>query len=124
MSEVPQSLYGLPVDTQLDTLEEFWESEVPRVGERNAKGWSAWVSSGKPKATLPSPPTPMDVSSTSADPFIRWCHDEAHSDIISRIPARYELGVSDPYAAVLLSDIKTLLLPLTTQKAKDAFRFI
>lgn len=121
---MPQSLYGLPVDTQLDSLEEFWESEVPRVGEPNARGWSAWVSGGKPKATLPSPPTSMDVDSTSPDPFIRWYTDETRADVVSRIPARYESGVSDPYATVLLSDIKALLLPLTTQKAKDAFRLI
>jgi hypothetical protein len=122
--EVPQSLYGLPVDTQLDSLEEFWESEVPRVGEPSAKGWSAWVSGGKPKATLPSPPTSMDVDSTSADPFIRWYTEETRADVVSRIPTRYESGVSDPYATVLLSDIKALLLPLTTQTAKDAFRLI
>ncbi|KAG6381068.1 NRDE-2, necessary for RNA interference-domain-containing protein [Boletus reticuloceps] len=123
--EVPQSLYGLPVDTQLDSLEEFWESEVPRVGEPNAKGWSGWVSSGKPKATLSSlETTSMDIDSTSADPFIRWYNDETRADMVSRIPARYESGVSDPYATVLLSDIKALLLPLTTQKAKNAFRLV
>ncbi|KAG9314260.1 NRDE-2, necessary for RNA interference-domain-containing protein [Chiua virens] len=122
--EVPQSFYGLPVDTQLDSLEEFWESEVPRVGEPNAKGWSAWVSSGKPKPTFPSLPASMDIDSVSADPFIRWYNDETRADLVSRIPARYESGTSDPYATVLLSDIKTLLLPLTTQRAKDAFRLI
>ena len=109
---------------QLDSLEEFWESEVPRVGEPNAKGWSAWVTGGKPKATVPSLPTSMDVDSASADPFIRWYDDETRADVVSRIPARYESGVSDPYATVLLSDVKALLLPLTTQKAKDAFRLI
>ncbi|KAH0838206.1 NRDE-2, necessary for RNA interference-domain-containing protein [Lanmaoa asiatica] len=122
--EVPQSLYGLPVDTQLDSLEEFWESEVPRVGEPNAKGWSAWVSGGKPKATLPSLPTSMDIDSTPSDPFIRWYDDETRADVVSRVPARYEWGVSDPYATVLLSDIKALLLSLTTPRAKDAFRLI
>ena len=121
--EVPQSLYGLPVDTQLDSLEEFWESEVPRVGEPDAKGWSSWVSGGKPKAALPSPPTSMDIDSTSADPFIKWYTDETRADVVSRIPARYG-SVSDPYATVLLSDIKALLLPLTTQNAKDTFRLI
>lgn len=122
--EVPQSLYGLPGDTQLDSLEEFWESEVPRVGEPNSKGWSAWVSGGKPKATVPSLPESMDIDSTSTDPLVRWYNDETHADIVSRIPARYESAVSDPYATVLLSDVKALLLPLTTKRAKDAFRLI
>ncbi|KIJ68583.1 hypothetical protein HYDPIDRAFT_24843 [Hydnomerulius pinastri MD-312] len=124
--EVPQSLYGLPVETQLESLEEFWESEVPRVGEPDAKGWSAWVTSGRPEATPTKLAHPIDIDTTSPDPFTRWYNDETRADRFSRIPARStdETSISDPYATVLLSDIKALLLPLTTQRAKCVFRFI
>ncbi|KAH7885897.1 NRDE-2, necessary for RNA interference-domain-containing protein [Phlebopus sp. FC_14] len=124
--EVPQSLYGLPVETQLESLEEFWDSEVPRVGESNAKGWSAWVSSGRPEASLCGGETPMDVASASTDPFIRWHEDETLADQTPCIPARStdKSSVSDPYATVLFADIKDLLLPLTTQRAKNVFRLI
>lgn len=121
---MPQSLYGLPVDTQLHSLEEFWESEVPRVGEPNAKGWSAWVSSGKPKASLLGLPVSVDIDSASADPLVRWYNDETCADVASRVPTRYDSAASDPYATVLLSDVKALLLPLTTKRAKDTFRLI
>ncbi|KAI6119002.1 NRDE-2, necessary for RNA interference-domain-containing protein [Pisolithus croceorrhizus] len=98
--EVPQSLYGLPIETQLEALEEFWESEAPRVGELGAKGWSAWTSSGRPE-------------------IIR-------ADRLLRAPTRSttERAVSDPYSTVLFSDIRPLLLPLTTQRAKSIFRLM
>ncbi|KIK82299.1 hypothetical protein PAXRUDRAFT_832295 [Paxillus rubicundulus Ve08.2h10] len=124
--EVPQSLYGLPVETQLESLEEFWDSEVPRVGESDARGWSAWVSSGRPEAIPTSGTAHMDTDTTSIDHFIRWHNDETRADRLSWIPTRSieETSISDPYATVLFSDIKTLLLPLTTEKAKNAFRFM
>ncbi|KAF9229150.1 hypothetical protein BS17DRAFT_771093 [Gyrodon lividus] len=124
--EVPQSLYGLPVETQLESLEEFWDSEIPRVGESDAKGWSAWVSSGRPEAAPANATIYVDTDTTSTDPFIRWHNDETHADRLYWIPVRSieEMSISDPYATVLFSDIKALLLPLTTQRAKDAFRFI
>ena len=125
--EVPQSLYGLPVETQLEALEEFWESETPRVGEANANGWSGWVSSGRPEA-IPTNESCTQVDTDpipSADPFSSWYTDETRADRLFRTPARStsERAASDPYATVLFSDIRPLLLPLTTQRAKNIFRF-
>lgn len=119
-------MYGLPVETQLEALEEFWESEAPRVGEMNASGWSGWASSGRPE------PIPTNESSTrmvtdpvpSTDPLSSWYTDETRADRLFRTPARStsERAASDPYATVLFSDIRPLLLSLTTQRAKSIFR--
>lgn len=108
--EVPQSLYGLPLESQLESLEDFWESEVPRAGEPGAKGWGDWIScnrlnnSGSPLKVVPQ----MDVDSQSKDSYVKWHHDESRADRTS----------------LLLSDIKALLLPLRTEGAKNAFRLI
>ncbi|KAG1757705.1 NRDE-2, necessary for RNA interference-domain-containing protein [Suillus lakei] len=126
--EVPQSLYGLPLESQLESLEEFWESEVPRAGEPGAKGWGDWISCGRPDnsgSPLKSVPQ-MDVYNQSKDPYVQWYYDESRADRTSRVPARSvdTRSQSDPYATVLLSDIKALLLPLHTEGAKNAFRLI
>ncbi|KAG1846882.1 NRDE-2, necessary for RNA interference-domain-containing protein [Suillus subluteus] len=120
--EVPQSLYGLPLESQVESLEEFWESETPRAGESGAKGWGDWISRGRPDISgSPLKAVPqMDVDIQSKDPYVQWHYDESRADRISRVPARS----SDPYATVLLSDIKALLLPLCTEGAKNAFRLI
>ncbi|KAG6336128.1 hypothetical protein ID866_2966 [Astraeus odoratus] len=126
--EVPQSLYGLPVETQLESLEEFWESETPRVGEVNAKGWSVWASSGRPEPIVTSEtPTRMDVDATpSRDPFSSWHNDEIRADRLWRTPTRStnQRAVSDPYSTVLFSDVRPLLLSLTTERSKNIFRLM
>jgi hypothetical protein len=125
---VPQSLYGLPLESQLESLEEFWESEVPRAGEPGAKGWGDWISNGRPDNFV-SPAkaaTQMDLDNQSNDPYVQWHHDESRIDCTSHVPARStdKRSESDPYATVLLSDIKALLLSLHTEGAKSAFRLI
>ncbi|KAG1749866.1 NRDE-2, necessary for RNA interference-domain-containing protein [Suillus paluster] len=126
--EAPQSLHGLPLEKQLESLEEFWESEVPRVGEPGAKGWGDWISSGRPDNSG-SPLTAvaqMDVDDQSNDPYVQWHHDELRADCASHVPARStdKRSESDPYTTVLLSDIKALLSPFHTEGAKNAFRLI
>ncbi|KAL4070834.1 NRDE-2, necessary for RNA interference-domain-containing protein [Scleroderma citrinum] len=126
--EVPQSLYGLPTETQLEALEEFWESEAPRVGEVNAKGWSSWVSSGRLEQ-VPTSDSSTEMAANpilSTDPFSSWYNDETRADRLLRTPARStsERAASDPYATVLFSDIRPLLLSLTTQRAKTIFRLV
>jgi hypothetical protein len=125
MFEVPQALYGLPLNTQLDALETFWEAEVPRVGEIDAKGWASWVSSGCP-ANVASTPSPVtDMSEKASDPYRQWAQEESWSDRTSSLPTRTtdaDQDASDPYTTVLFSDIRPLLLSLQTTEAKNAFR--
>ncbi|RDB29182.1 Protein NRDE2 [Hypsizygus marmoreus] len=122
MFEVPQALYGLPHDTQLDHLEEFWESEVPRVGEEEARGWAAWVSAGR------KPPSSRSIviSSTNdevdLDPYRHWSAQERNADHTNVFPSRSSDDSDDPYSMILFSDIRPLLLNLQSPRAKDAFR--
>ena len=123
---MPRSLYGLPLSTLLDSLEEFWESEVSRLGEPNAKGWSSWVSLGRPEHLHHSDaPFPLHADS-SLDPYARWWRDETWTDQVSKIPARStdEGPEIDPYSMILFSDVRPLLLILQSDEAKNAFRLI
>lgn len=121
-------MYGLPLESQLESLEEFWESEVPRAGEPGAKGWGDWISSGRPDNSGSSLKAiaQMGVDKQLNDPYAQWHHEESRVDCTSHVPARStdKRSESDPYATVLLSDIKALLLPLLTDGAKNAFRLI
>ena len=113
-------------ETQSEALEEFWESETPRVGEANANDYSGWVSSGRPEAI----PTNESCTQTNADviplvhSFSSWYTDKTRADRLFRTPARStsERAASGPYATVLFSDIRPLLLPHTTQQAKIYIR--
>ncbi|XP_058604672.1 nuclear exosome regulator NRDE2 isoform X2 [Onychostoma macrolepis] len=39
----PDSVKDLPTRQQVDFFEPFWDSGEPRIGERGARGWKAWM---------------------------------------------------------------------------------
>ncbi|KAM6498408.1 NRDE-2, necessary for RNA interference domain containing protein [Amanita muscaria] len=119
----PFPLRGVTFVSLLDSLEEFWESEVPRIGESGAQGWAAWVASritqGAPSVSQPVPVAPPEL-----DPYRQWAANELNADRASIFPARStdEVAESDPYSTVLFSDIRPLLFDLKTSEGKDGFR--
>lgn len=121
----PAGSHQTPFDELLDRLEEFWDSEVPRVGETGATGWKSWEAAGKHEAISVSS-TPVRKS-TALDPFVRWAQDElASCRSIHSLPARNSSGGpnSDPYAIILFSDIRPFMLDLHSLQAKQKFRLI
>ncbi|KAJ7293452.1 NRDE-2, necessary for RNA interference-domain-containing protein [Mycena rebaudengoi] len=121
--EIPQALYGLPLSNRLDALEEFWESECPRLGEPGAKGWEAWISSGRPPAAPPSQTKP--TVNEDLDPYRKYSFSESLTDRTLFLPSRSTDidSESDPYATILFSDIRDILLDLESRNAKDVFRY-
>ncbi|KAL5495358.1 hypothetical protein ACEPAI_821 [Sanghuangporus weigelae] len=131
---IPREIEKLPFEKQLDSLEEFWESEVPRIGEAGAKGWRAWRTS---EDIAPTTKLRTIRKSESSDPFATWYFKEAESDRCLIYPSRMpsgsndipnedgdEDGDDDPYAAVLFSDIRPFLVDLRTAKGRDKLRLI
>ncbi|KAI0080269.1 DUF1740-domain-containing protein [Panus rudis PR-1116 ss-1] len=113
-------------DQLLDSLEEYWESEVPRFGEPNSIGWSTWLTNGRPEQTNP-PSTRKFIRIPSInDPYTRWASEELTSDRAYVMPTRTfdEDETGDPYATILFSDIRPLLFPVKTHHAKRVFRLI
>ncbi|RPD81960.1 DUF1740-domain-containing protein [Lentinus tigrinus ALCF2SS1-7] len=120
---MPQRLSDQPLNDQLDALEEFWDSEVPRLGEPGASGWAAWEASGRPEQ--PPPPNQRSEGEPRGhDPYSKWADSETLADrtrTLSLRPSDDDEN-ADPFAVVLLSDVQPLLLPLRTPRAKDVFR--
>lgn len=122
---VPQSLIGQPSDALLNSLEDFWESEHPRFGESGAKGWGDWVASANPEYVGGPLSSSSFVPSLSvSDSFQRWASEESDSDLRLTMPTRSADETDDPYSTVLFSDIRRLLVPLETTRAKRVFRLI
>jgi len=103
-------------------LEEFWESEVPRIGEEGAEGWAAWVSSGRKQANPGLPTIPPASGITDLDPYRQWAAREQQADQSQNLPSRSFEGSDDPYSSTLFSDVRALLIPLRSSSAKAAFR--
>ncbi|TBU34597.1 NRDE-2, necessary for RNA interference-domain-containing protein [Dichomitus squalens] len=121
---MPERLAGKPYEEQLDAMEEYWDSEVPRLGEPEAGGWAVWDTYRHEQ--LAQPPKPVEVPSGISDPYSKWAASEALADRTRAMSLRStdEDDTADPYAIVLFSDIRPLLLPLRTPRVKNVFRRI
>ncbi|EEP78649.1 predicted protein [Uncinocarpus reesii 1704] len=85
---------------------EFWDSEIPRLGEVGAKGWGA---ENEPPEAKSDPP--LGNIATRAI-FESWVNTERYQMHYSRLPARTldEVQEDDPYRVILSSDISDFLL--------------
>ncbi|KAG2023085.1 hypothetical protein CC2G_000786 [Coprinopsis cinerea AmutBmut pab1-1] len=123
---LPDPLIGSSFEQQLDELEEFWESETPRIGEEQASGWRLWYDSGKPEwqqthESASAPPEPLDL-----DPYRQWAAQESAADKMQMLPSRASMGSDDldPYSTILFSDIRPVLIKLESRPSKVALRLI
>lgn len=114
----------LSFDRQLESLEEFWESEMPRTGELFATGWYSWKTSDEP--TAQSSRASHSIEHTqNEDPYTRWASAESDADCKFHIPSRsIDDDDVDPYTTILFSDIRPFLVLLRTAEGKNTFRLI
>ena len=91
--------------SNVDLFEEFWESEVPRIGESGALGWKTYIQSKG------DPPNPVVSSLTKSideqDCFLSFARDELLLSEEDELPGRSldDIGDNDPYHVILFSDI-------------------
>ncbi|KAF2085552.1 DUF1740-domain-containing protein, partial [Saccharata proteae CBS 121410] len=94
-------------DVRLKEFEEFWESECPRIGERDSLGWGNFKGS---EGWLDPPEAPAlgAEESQPSDVFEGFCKEEQRRTIALRWPGRTvdEAGEDDPYHVVLFADIE------------------
>ncbi|KXX73894.1 Protein NRDE2 [Madurella mycetomatis] len=119
---------GDDIDLALESFADFWESEVARMGEEDAKGWRQFVEAmdDPPEAKTESP---GDLP-PARDPFKAWAAVEQQRTRKAQMPARtLDQGTDDdPFRVVMFSDIKEFLvwfpsgvLPLAKPKLVDSF---
>ncbi|KAJ3803379.1 NRDE-2, necessary for RNA interference-domain-containing protein [Lentinula aff. detonsa] len=120
----PQSLNGTSFESRLEAFEEFWDSEVPRIGEPHSKGWSHWASHKHEQDTDITATSSINTKSMELDPYRQWAEYESRADRSGQLPVRTanHESDSDPYSAILFADIRPFLLDLQTQHAKNVFR--
>ncbi|KAK7961203.1 hypothetical protein PG988_012417 [Apiospora saccharicola] len=114
------------------SFQQFWESEVARIGDDSAKGWAAFELSGG----VEEPPEPVSFDNNSGaalntrDPYKAWAAAEQDRASQSRAPARTmdEGTEDDPYRVVMYTDMDDLLffapdsgLPIVQEQLISAF---
>lgn len=94
----------------LSSFEDFWDSEVPRLGE---EGWESWATFHQRQGEAPEPKVEAtEELDISEDIWASWLQSEQRRGHSVRTPARTidDVVENDPYRVILYSDIQTLLL--------------
>ncbi|KAF9962992.1 hypothetical protein BGZ70_007734 [Mortierella alpina] len=138
---MPKSLLSEAWEIQIGSLGEFWDSELPRFGEKDAKGWSHYVTEDDEVAMesqlehikLPPRDAPNDeLLKAFADndmdryQYIRWAKLEKELNRACWFPVRTTDDLpdqleDDPYGIVLFEDIQPFIVPLYSAEARQQF---
>ncbi|RKF61731.1 Protein NRDE2-like protein [Erysiphe neolycopersici] len=104
-------------DDRITNFREFWESEVPRIGEIGAKGWRYHVETADAYST-----TNLSIDETTNfldknNLFQSWVVAERLRSRSSRIPAKTldEVVEDDPFRVILFTDIQDFLCILPSK---------
>lgn len=104
---LPQIEWEVPFSFQ-----EYWESEVPRLGEENWRGWASFVADD----VTQEPPDPRAVSRsvppTTRDGYKAWHTVEQQRARDATVPSRTldEGAEDDPFRVVMFADFQDILL--------------
>ncbi|KAI9025805.1 NRDE-2, necessary for RNA interference-domain-containing protein, partial [Phycomyces nitens] len=106
-------------DKMVQELCDFWDSEVPRFGEKDAKGWKEFYRARYSKINKGIKDFTYNTLSTIKD----WISAEQKADQKHRLPLRMstvnpENVDEDPYIVVLSDDIRNFLFNITTRGAR------
>ena len=106
--------------TTLSVFEEFWDSEVPRIGENNSEGWATYIHK---QGDAPQPKTgesrPIGIVKNL---WQSWLLAERRQGLLARKPARTidDVEENDPYRVILFSDIQPFLIDCPSQISQKA----
>ncbi|KAI4955223.1 hypothetical protein J4E91_001081 [Alternaria rosae] len=95
------------VDTDLQAFEQFWESEVSRIGEPGAKGWKH---SNTDDALPPGPPSLHEKAASDAA-FEDFRKREVEATSVLRFPGRTsdDVAEDDAFHTIFFSDVEPYL---------------
>lgn len=111
----------MPKDSKLDlrsAFEEFWDSELPRIGEPDAQGWSHFQADQDVSVDSRKDIVPTFLGSLNQ--FEAWVQTERSHSLNSHYPARTvdDVNKNDPYRVILFPDIKNFLIRSPTETGR------
>ncbi|GAA5950440.1 hypothetical protein JCM3765_004549 [Sporobolomyces pararoseus] len=109
-------------DRVIDELEEFWDGEAPRIGEKGAKGWNNTTEDDLPPEFSKGESLAPATVDPEARPFETWTTAERTASLDSALPARTTDPAlddsDDPFRIILFDDIRSFLFIVHSQDSK------
>ncbi|KAM6467455.1 nuclear exosome regulator NRDE2 isoform 2-T3 [Liasis olivaceus] len=126
----PDNVKDLPTRGQGEFFEPFWDSEEPRIGEKGAKGWKAWMHQQEKGGWVVINPPDEDeedvedeeeIKARSVPKWQNWLHIERSREARHWLPWRPEKNkkqsledCDDPERQVLFDDLGPSLIRLSS----------
>ncbi|KAK5707857.1 hypothetical protein LTR97_000396 [Elasticomyces elasticus] len=110
----------LPTQDPLKAFEDYWDSELPRIGEADSQGWAHYAQNGgKAARNVASPTRPtLDID----QPFQSFAIGERSllgKLILPVTDDKDNLAADDPFRYVIFSEIRPFLETLVTGLPKE-----
>ncbi|KAL8996961.1 MAG: hypothetical protein Q9169_003667 [Polycauliona sp. 2 TL-2023] len=103
----------------MQAFEYFWDSEAPRIGELNAKGWLNFDENDPEQRQPPNATEAASQSGTNV--FKSWADAENRAICCSHLPGHViDEPSDDPYRTVLFSDVRHALIESPAGVESDA----
>jgi len=102
-----------PVQQVSNSFREFWESEMPRIGETGSSGWRNFIEARSDDSALPEPIVDQpEALFNHASIFKDWVAAERLRTKEAHQPAKTldEVIENDPFRVILFSDIEDSLI--------------
>ncbi|BEI89274.1 uncharacterized protein CcaverHIS019_0206360 [Cutaneotrichosporon cavernicola] len=97
-------------------FEDFWDSEVPRIGEHGAQGWRSTHESEAVVEPPPIRPRNLDTGK-DGDPYAQWYRAERRAEQALNLPGRardLDPPGDDPFHMIMFEDVAPFLFPVQT----------
>ena len=115
-------------EDKVDAFVDFWDSEVYRFGEKDAKGWSEYHRMTQQGEEVPEPVIEtkprQEEEEEEAETMAEWYDMEVKNEEKNRLSLRMSQAEDDaldedPYRVTLSDDVKPFLVDITTTGARQ-----
>lgn len=115
-------LIGSSLEARLNSLEDYWDIEAPRVGEEGTRSWAGFHVDGPSKTSRRRPAQFSAPNILPCTPFRSFAHEEASLAGLFLLPASTEDddAITDPFRCIVFEDLRAILECLGMELPKRA----
>lgn len=117
----PKQLTDDSLEARLQSLEDYWDVETPRLGEEGTLTWNGYVETGSsnaPRRALAQSPA---VNIDPRAPLMSFAQGEAALANVFLLPAATEDddAIADPFRCIMFDDLRAVVECLSIELPKD-----
>lgn len=117
----PKETEQSSLEARLESLEDYWDIETPRVGENSTLTWAGFHELGPSNATIRTPVQLPQIHIDPRTPFASFAMEEANLANVFMLPASTENedAITDPFRCIMFEDLRSVVECLSMQLPRE-----